>query len=316
MRLIRKGAHRGRWVALLALVLLVAGCGGGDTDGGDDPTEATEDVERGAITVGSTDFSEQEIVASMYAAVLEDAGYDVERRFHLGSREVVLPALEKGDIDLYPEYVGTALEFLNGGKGEATADTEATTEKLRAAFADKGVAVLEPAEAQDRNGLVVTKETADELGLQTVSDLKEHAGDLVFGGPPECPQRPLCLQGYERAYELKFKEFRSLDAAGPITWAALEQGDIDVALMFTSQGVITDKGWVLLEEDEELQPAENIVPVVREEALTDEIEELLNAVSAKLTTEAISELNGKVDSEGADPAEVAEAWLREVGLLD
>ena len=315
MRLIRKGAHRGRWVALLALVLLVAGCSGGDT-AGDDATEAAEDVERGAITVGSTDFSEQEIVASMYAAVLEDAGYDVERRFHLGSREVVLPALEKGDIDLYPEYVGTALEFLNGGKGEATSNTEATTEKLREAFAAKDIAVLEPAEAQDRNGLVVTKETADELDLETVSDLKEHAAELVFGGPPECPQRPLCLQGYERAYELKFKEFRPLDAAGPITWAALEQGDIDVALMFTSQGVIADKGWVLLEEDEELQPAENIVPVVRTDALTDEVEELLNAVSAKLTTEAISGLNRQVDSDGADPAEVAEAWLREEGLLD
>lgn len=315
MRLIRKGAHRGRWVALLALVLLVAGCGGGD-NGGDDPTEAAEDVERGAITVGSTDFSEQEIVASMYAAVLEDAGYDVERRFHLGSREVVLPALEKGDIDVYPEYVGTALEFLNGGKGEATSDTEATAEKLREAFASKGVTVLEPAEAQDRNGLAVTKKTADALNLETVSDLKEHAAKLVFGGPPECPQRPLCLQGYERAYDLKFKEFRPLDAAGPITWAALEQGDIDVALMFTSQGVIADKGWVLLEEDEELQPAENIVPVVRTDAVTDEVEELLNAVSAKLTTQAISELNRKVDSDGADPAEVAEAWLREEGLLD
>lgn len=314
MRFMRRNAHRSRWVAMLALVLLVAtGCG--------DPQEAAQEpedgdnAERGTVVVGSTNFSEQEIVAEMYALVLEDAGYTVERRFQLGSREVVLPALEQGEIDVYPEYVGTALEFLSGGAGEATSDTTATTDKLRERFAEKGVAVLEPAPAQDRNGLVVTQETAQRLDLETVSDLEAHAGELVFGGPPECPQRPLCLQGYEEVYGLDFAEFRPLDAAGPVTWAALENGDIDVALMFTTQGVIEDKGWVLLEEDAELQPAENIVPVIREEVLTDEIAELLNGVSERLTTEAITALNREVDAEAADPHDVAEAWLRENGLI-
>ncbi|HWH33652.1 MAG TPA: ABC transporter substrate-binding protein [Egibacteraceae bacterium] len=314
MRFMRKSAHRSRWVAMLALVLLVAtGCG--DSQEVAQEPEGGDDTERGTVVVGSTNFSEQEIVAEMYALVLEDAGYTVERRFQLGSREVVLPALEQGEIDLYPEYVGTALEFLSGGAGEATSDTAATTEKLRERFADKGVAVLEPAPAQDRNGLVVTQETADRLGLETVSDLEAHAGELVFGGPPECPQRPLCLQGYEEAYGLEFAEFRPLDAAGPVTWAALENGDIDVALMFTTQGVIEDKGWVLLEEDAELQPAENIVPVIREEVLTDEIADLLDGVSARLTTEAITALNREVDAEAADPRSVAEAWLQENGLI-
>jgi osmoprotectant transport system substrate-binding protein len=314
MRFMRKSAHRSRWVAMLALVLLVAtGCGDDAEDAGGEVDEGTADV--GQITIGSTNFTEQEIVAEMYALALEDAGFDVERRFQLGSREIVLPALENGDIDLYPEYVGTALEFVGGGEAEATADTAATTEKLRAAFAERGIAVLEPAPAQDRNGLVVTAETAERLGLEKVSDLEEHADDLVFGGPPECPERPLCLQGYEEVYGLEFAEFRALDAAGPVTWAALENGDIDVALMFTTQGIIEDKGWVLLEEDAELQPAENIVPVVREEVLTDEVAAVLNAVSERLTTAGITALNRQVDTGQAEPRDVAEAWLREQGLL-
>ena len=323
MRFMRGSARRHAWLpAIIGLALLAAACGGGastDTDADAGGTEATgseaADVERGAVTVGSTNFDEQEIVASMYAAVLEEAGYDVERRFQLGAREIVLPALENGDIDLYPEYVGTALEFLNGGAGEASPDTEETTEKLREAFAEKGVEVLEPAPAQDKNGLVVTPETAQEHDLTTVSDLEPVAGDLVFGGPPECPERPLCLQGYEEVYGLEFAEFRPLDAGGPVTTAALENGDIDVALMFTTDGLIAEKEWVLLEEDEELQPAENIVPVIREEVLNDEITSLLNEVSAQLTTEEVTELVRQVRVDAQDPADVAEQWLSDNGLI-
>jgi osmoprotectant transport system substrate-binding protein len=319
MRFMRGGARRHAWLpAVIGLALLAAACGGGsgtDADGGTDAGTEGAEVERGAVIVGSTNFDEQEIVASMYAAVLEDAGYDVERRFQLGAREIVLPALENGDIDLYPEYVGTALEFLNGGAGEASPDTDETTERLRELFAEKDVEVLEPAPAEDKNGLVVTPETADEHGLTTVSDLEPVAGDLVFGGPPECPERPLCLQGYEDVYGLSFAEFRPLDAGGPVTTAALENGDIDVALMFTTDGLIAEKDWVLLEEDEELQPAENIVPVIRAEVLTDEIRSLLDEVSAQLTTEEVTELVRQVRVDAEDPADVAETWLSEKGLL-
>jgi osmoprotectant transport system substrate-binding protein len=309
MRMFRRTPHRSRWVAFAAMVLLVAACGD------DPPPPGNDGVARGTVVIGSTDFSEQEIVASMYALVLEQAGYTAERRFGLGSREVVLPALEQGDIDLYPEYVGTALEFLTGGAGEATTDTAETTRRLREEFAQRGVAVLEPTPAEDKNGLVVTQETADRHELETVSDLEPVAGELVFGGPPECPQRPLCLPGYEAVYGLQFATFRALDASGPVTWAALEGGDIDVALMFTTQGIISERGWVLLEEDRELQPAENIVPVIREAVLTDEIERLLDEVSAGLTTEAVTELNKRVDVDGEEPEAVAEDWLREEGLI-
>lgn len=290
--------------ALFLLLLLLVGACGGSGGGG------------GTITVGSTDFSEQLIVAEMYRGALEAAGFEAEASYNLGAREVVEPALEEGEIDLYPEYVGTALEFLNGGAGEATSDTAATTEKLREAFADKDVEVLEPAEAQDKNAIVVTPELAEEHSLTTISDLEAVAPELVFGGPPECPERPLCLQGLEDIYNLQFENFRALDAGGPLTVAALEDGEIDVALMFSTQGIIADKGWVTLEDDKGLQPAENIVPVIRSEAVTDEVTEVLNAVSAKLTTEEMTELNRRVDVDKEDPEAVAGEWLADNGFTE
>ena len=304
--------------ALFLLLLLLAGAcatgdGGGLADGGD-PSEGGE--ASGPITVGSTDFSEQLIVAEMYRGALEAAGIEADDAYNLGAREIVEPALENGEIDVYPEYVGTALEFLNGGAGEATNDTAETTEKLRAEFAEKDVEVLEPAEAQDKNAIIVTSETAEEYDLATISDLAEPAPELVFGGPPECPERPLCLQGLEDTYGLDFKNFRSLDAGGPLTVAALEDGKIDVALMFTTQGIIAEKGWVELEDDKGLQPAENIVPVIRSEALTDEIAEVLNSVSAKLTTEEMTELNRRVDVDKEDPEAVAGQWLADNGFTE
>ena len=311
----------------LLLLMLVGACATGEGGGlaDEDSTDGTGSVaasedegggETESLTVGSTDFSEQLIVAEMYRGALEAAGITAEASYNLGSREIVEPALEEGEIDLYPEYVGTALEFLNGGAGEATADTDATTELLREAFGEKGVEVLEPAEAQDKNAIVVTPELAEEHSLATISDLEEIAPELVFGGPPECPERPLCLQGLENTYNLDFKEFRSLDAGGPLTVAALEDGKIDVALMFSTQGIIADKGWITLEDDKGLQPAENIVPVIRSEVLTDEIAEVLDAVSAKLTTEEMTELNRRVDVDKEDPETVAQEWLADNGFTE
>lgn len=320
-----------RRLALLLLLLvlgLVAGACASDDGPEDDASEAAgaaaeeedgaaeepaEDL--GELVVGSTNFDEQELVAEMYALSLEDAGFTVERRYQLGSREVVLPALTSGEIDVYPEYVGTALEFLNDGAGEATGDTDASAELLRGYFAEQGVDVLEPSDAEDKNGLVVRPETAEELGLTTVSDLADVAGDLTLGGPPECPERPLCIPGYEEAYGITFGDFRSLDAGGPVTIEALESGEIDVALLFTTDGVIAANEWVLLEDDQGLQPAENIVPVIRSEANGDAATEALDAVSAVLTTENVTEMIRRIRIDGDDPAAVAEEFLTEQGVL-
>ncbi len=328
MRLIRKNAHKSRWATLIALVLLTACSGGSDTDGsteaeetGAAPTEAeateaaaTEAAALGTIVVGSTNFDEQELIAEMYAQSLEQAGFTVERRYQLGNREIVLPALTAGEIDVYPEYAATALEFLNEGAGEASGDPVATTDRLREVFAEEGVDVLEPSEAQDQNTLVVTQETADEHSLTNVSSLQPVAGELVFGGPPECPDRPFCLPGYQETYGLEFSEFRSLDAGGPITAEALSNGEIDVALLFSTDPVITENGWVVLEDDMQLQAADNIVPVIRTEVNNEQATAALDAVSAALTTEGVTEAVGRIRA-AEDVATVAQEYLTDAGVL-
>lgn len=154
------------------------------------------------ITVGSANFSEQEIVANMYALILQNNSANVTTKFKLGSREVVAPALENGDIDVYPEYVGTYLTFLGG---TATSDLDETLAALRAAAEPKGITVLEPSPAEDVNALVVTKDTADKYKLVNISDLATVPDQLTMGGPPECPERPFCILGFEETYGLKFE---------------------------------------------------------------------------------------------------------------
>lgn len=288
--------------AFLAVALVASACGetGGSTDG--EP-----------ITVSSFNFNESVIVAEIYAQALERADYAVERNMNLGNREVVKPALEAGEIDLVPEYVGTIAGFLGG---TATADSQATWEEAKGLFEELGVTLLAFSPAQDKNAYVVTAETASGNGLTTLSDLGDVAGEFRFGGPPECPEREFCLQGLETVYGLEFAEFVPLDAAGPITIAALEGGDVDIALLFSSQGVIAEKGWVVLEDDMGLQPAENLVPAIRQ-AVVDEYGEdltnLLDEVSEKIEQEALIEMNKRADIDGEDPAVIAGEWLDENG---
>jgi osmoprotectant transport system substrate-binding protein len=312
------------------LALLVGACGdsGDDTDSGtgsgsgsDDTTEAAGGDADGTcatfsgsdeLTVGGTNFSEQEIVAEIYAQCLEAAGYKVDTKLKIGARDIVLPALEKGDIDLYPEYVGTLLTHL---KGTPTSDIDKTVSDLQAALKAKDLQVLEPAEAEDKNGFAVTKATADKLKITSLSDLKGKESGLVFGAGPECEERPLCLIGLKETYGLNFKEVKKLDSGGPLTKDALEKGEIDVGLIFTSDGAVAARGFVVLEDDKNLQPPDNVVPIVRTEVLKGELEELLNSISAKLTTAGLSELNKAVDIDKADPADVAKSWLEENGFL-
>ena len=291
--------------AVLALALVAAACGSGDS-ASDEP-----------IVVASFGFNESVVVAEIYAQVLEDfGGFEVERKMNLGNREVVKPALESGEIDVVPEYIGTIDSFLGG---TPTGDSQSTWEEARDLWEPEGVTLLGYAPAQDKNAYVVTAETAAEYGLEKVSDLGPVAGDLIFGGPAECPEREFCLPGLEEVYGLVFAEFKPLDSAGPITVAALEGGDVDVALLFSSQGIIADKGWVLLEDDQGLNPAENLAPAVRTEVLEshgDDVATLLEQVSALLTQDDLTEMNKRADIDQEDPAVIAEDWInsQELGL--
>ena len=294
--------NRAVGAALLGLALVASACGSGDGSK-DGPT----------IEIGSTNFGEQVILGEIYAQALEAEGYPVARKFNLGSREVVNPALKSGDIDMLAEYSGTLLTFEGG---TSSTDSVQTHADLRAVLAGSGLNVLDFSPAQDKNGIVVTKATADSLGLSKVSDLAQYNGQLTFGGPPECPNRDLCLIGLQGVYGLDFASFKPLDVGGPITAAALEGGEIDVALLFTSGGVIAAKGFVLLEDDRLLQPAENIVPVVRQEiidAYGSDFEDVVNRVSAKITTAELSELNKRFGIDAIDADVLAREWLEANG---
>lgn len=253
-------------------------------------------------------------MAEMYAQVLENAGYNVDRQLDIGARDVSQAALNNGEIDLVPEYLTSLLLFVDP---DATPSSDAAegAEKVRAALEGEGLVLLEPSVANDTNAIVVTGETAESRNLGKVSDLAPIAGELTFGGPPECPERPLCEIGLRETYGITFQEFRALDAGGPLTVAALDGEEIDMALLFSTSSVIKDRGFVVLEDDKNLQAAENITPLVREEVLNEEITELLNDVSDALTTQNITELNSKVELDKQEPADVAQEFLEDEGLI-
>ncbi|HZB70608.1 MAG TPA: ABC transporter substrate-binding protein [Acidimicrobiales bacterium] len=267
------------------------------------------------ITVASFDFPESELLAEVYGQALSGGGYDVESMHRVGPRELVGPALARGLVEVVPEYAGTAVEFLGLGAVDGSADPTDNHDALERALAGRDLVALAPAGAEDRNTLVVTEETAARLGLRDVSDLAAAAPRLRFGGPPECPTRPLCLPGLEETYGLRFREFVPLDSGGPLTVEALQADLVDVALLFTTDPAI-GSGLVALDDDRGLQPAENVTPIVHREVLrrwgrgpADRID----GVSGRLTTEVLRDLNAEVAG-GRRPADVAGAWLEREGL--
>jgi osmoprotectant transport system substrate-binding protein len=296
---------RSRVVLAIAWMLaaLLAACGQRST--GPAPQILTDD----AITIGAFDFPESELLARLYGMALEHAGFRVDLQLSLGPRELVEPALERGLIELLPEYAGSALGFF--GDEVPTSGPRATHDALTAAARDRGLVALAAAPAQDQNGFVVTAETARLYGLQKVSDLAPYATHLTFGGPTECPSRPLCLEGLRSVYGLSFAGFVPLDAGGSLTVAALHSGQIDIGLLFTTDGAIDAEGFVPLRDDRHLQPAENVTPIVRPEVLTalgPRLADVVNAVSAALTTADLRAMNAEVNG-GASPAAVARAWI-------
>jgi osmoprotectant transport system substrate-binding protein len=291
-----------------ALVLAAAGC-----DRGQAPPPPPEDPGRPTIQLASFDFPESELLGQLYGQALDQHGFPVEQVVQLGSREVVAPALEQGKVDMVPEYLGSALNFLNDRDRVATADPRQTHARLEQAFAPRGVSVLAFAPAVDRNGFVVSGDLARRHHLERISDLAPLARQLVIGGPPECPQRPLCLKGLQEVYRLSFARFESMPSR-TVTAAALETGEIDVGMIDTTDPNLLRPGadLVQLADDRHLQPADNVVPVLRRELLDaygPRLVSLVNTVSARLTTVELTRLNLQV-SDGRLPADAAAAWLR------
>jgi osmoprotectant transport system substrate-binding protein len=298
----------------LAVVLSACVSSGGPTT----PTGATAAGPPGVITVGSFDFPESVLLAEIYGQALAARRLPVRILPDLGPRELVDSALMDGLVQLVPEYAGSALQFISLGQLSATSDVQSARRALAEAAAGRGLVAANPAAAQDNNAIVVSAATAARYGLRTVGDLGRVAPRLVFGGPPECPERAYCLRGLSRTYGLRFRAFVPLDAGGPLTLQALDAGDIGVALLFTTDPNIPAHHLVVLADNRGLQPAENITPMLRKDVVArygPGLLALLNGVSARLTTGALRAMEARAGQDGQDARLVAGSWLRAQGLV-
>ena len=268
-----------------------------------------------SIVVGvSGAFPENQIVAEMYAQVLEQAGYTVERALDLRSRETSQSALESGRIDLKPEYLSSLLLFMDRS-AHASEDTSEVAEQLREPLRSRGITLLTPSPAQDTNQFVANATTAERFNLTTMSSLAPVADELTLGAPPECVQRAFCLPGLYETYGILFNDFRPLDVGGPQTVDALQNDDVQIGLLFSTDPRIRENGFVPLVDDRHLQNAENITPVIRSEKLNGEVRDLLDAVSAELTSDTVTALVGQVVIDGEEVPTVARRFLTANGLL-
>jgi osmoprotectant transport system substrate-binding protein len=299
-------------VALTATSVLLAACGsssGGSTTGAASAKKTT-------ITIGATNFEEQEIVANLYGDVLTHAGYQVKVEPALGTRAVVVPAIEHGQIDLEPDYAASLLGYLHGGNPQPAGDQIATAVAAdQKALSSFGVTVLPASKALDTNVFAVTKATASQDHLTTLSSLAPYASKLTLGGPPECPTFAGCEPGLKKVYGLNFVSFKSLDEAGPLSVAALKNGEVQVVELFSSDGNVVSNNFVALTDNKHLEGADYIVPVIRKSVDTSAVRAALARVDDALTTDAISKLNLDVTADKQQPAAVAEAWLKSNNLL-
>ncbi|GAA4121313.1 ABC transporter substrate-binding protein [Nocardioides fonticola] len=295
-----------------AAALTLSACGSDDS--GSDPF-SSGDTEAGTIVVGSANFPENELLMDIYAGALEAKGLDVETKPNIGAREVYLKAFEDGDIGLLPEYNGALLSYLSGPDGVAKGITspEDVYDALQKVLPE-GAETLPQSDAEDKDTLTVTAETAEKYGLSSIADLTPVADQLVVGAGPEWRQRYQGLVGLKDLYGITFKEFKPLDAGGPLTIAALKDGSIDVANVFSTDPNIAANNWVVLSDPENLYLAENIVPLIKSDLVTPEVTDALNAVSAALTTENLTELMKQVVLDKQDPKTVAEKFLADNGL--
>lgn len=297
--------------AVAALALTACG-GSGDPlaggGGGNAQAPAPDDV----IRIGSANFTENQLLAEIYAAALEAEGVTLERNLNIGSRETYIPGLEDGSIDLIPEYTGNLLQYVDE---QATATEAQEVYDQVVANVPEGLEVLEMSAAENKDAVVVTQETADRYQAQSIADLAPACGELVFGGPPEFAERPYGLPGIERLYNCTFSEFRSLDAGGPLTVAALKDGTVQAADLFTTDPVIEQNGWVVLDDPMKNFAAQNVVPLINSAKATDQVRQKLDEVSANLDTATLLELNTRLAApEKPDVAQVAKEWVTAEGL--
>jgi osmoprotectant transport system substrate-binding protein len=299
-----------RTAALAAIsALALAACGGGS-----DPLNSggSAAAPSDTIIIGSANFTENQILAEIYAQALQAKGVNVEKKLNIGSRETYFPGLQDGSIDLIPEYTGVLLQFLNKQATETAPDAVYTA--LKSALPGS-LTVLDKSAAEDKDAVVVTRETATRLNATSLADLAPNCGQLTFGGPPEFQTRPDGIPGIAETYGCTFKEYRSLDAGGPLTVSALKNGDVQAADIFTTDASIPANDFVVLTDPKDNFAAQNVVPLINKAKVNDTVTQVLNDVSAKLTTENLTALNAEAAGDTKPSAEtVAKNWLTQNGL--
>jgi len=330
-----------RWAlaVLLPFALVAAACGDDDDDGtdtgaatteaGSEETTTTADGGGGdaacssatapddapEIVIGAQDFGESKFMAELYKQCFEAAGYSVSIQELGGFRDLEVSAFESGDINFAPEYAASMLEFLNGDETEATGDVDETLGFLEPRLEEISLVALAASDAVDTNSFVVTQETSDELGLTSLSDLAGNEGALTLGAPEDCTTNPFCIPGLLEVYGVDLSGgFVALDTA--VIADALDAGEIDIALLFSTDSRIATNGWVLLEDDQSMLSADNILPIATAEiAEVEGLAELADVVSATLTTENVTEMNRRFDVDTEDADVIAADFLSEQGLV-
>jgi osmoprotectant transport system substrate-binding protein len=316
-------------LALLVAALAVAACGddddddgggGGGADTSEQPSSQIQTNDKNSSTkliIGSKNFTEQKVLGEIYAQALAAAGYDVSTELNLGDEKTALKALEGNDISAYPEYTGTALLSFFGYTADKLPSDETEAFNLaKDGFAKKDLTALPPTPFVSSNEVGVTKETADKLGLEKISDLEGKSQDLTLYGTPECRQRLDCKLGLEQVYGLKFKKFVPVDIA--LRHEVLKKGQADVSIVFTTDPQNKREGFVLLEDDKGMFPPYNSTLVVRNDVIDKagpDLQKTVELVNKGLTDEVMQELNARVDLDKETPKDVAGQYLQESGLV-
>ncbi|MGW6903427.1 ABC transporter substrate-binding protein [Streptomyces sp. NPDC054940] len=297
-------------VALAATAVLLAGCSSSDKSdplAGDKPSGDT-------VVVGSNNFAESILLADIYGEALKAKGIKVTYKPNIGSRETTYGLLRNGSVTVLPEYNGSLLAYLDPKAEQKSADAVNAAVKSKL---DAKLTLLESSPAEDKDSVSVNAETAKKYDLtaeSSLEDLGDIAPDLVIGGSPEFQTRQQGLKGLESEYGLEFKSFKALDAGGPLTQAALTKNTVQAADIFTTDPTITKEGFVVLKDPKNLFGFANVTPLVYKSGLSQEGVDALNAVSAKLDTKTLLDLDTQVQLENKDPLDVAKAWLKSAGL--
>lgn len=295
----------------LALALVLGACGSGKSAlapaGGGTSSP-------GSITIGSANFPESALLADIYAGALKAKGVKVSTKLNIGGREVYIPALQDGSIDLVSEYTGVLLDYFTKNKLRPGSPGPEQIYSDLAGALPAGLAVLQKSPAQDVDTLAVTKATADKFHLTSISDLASHAKDMTLGAAPEWAGRQEGILGLKSVYGLTFKTFKHLDAGGPLTIGALKNGDIDVGNIFSTDSSLKTDNFVALTDPKHLFTAENVVPLIRKSKDNTTVTATLNAVSGALTTQNLTAALAQVQVNKTNPEQVAAQFLKQHGL--